>query len=301
MKLKDLEAYRAVMSTGSTLGAADLLGVSQSAISRRISQLEESLGLQLFFREGARLVPSRVNALVEPHVADVMERLHILDDTVTSIRSGQHTQVMLRLAVPPGMSRRIIPRIIADFLKYHPETRFEVLHGTYDVSQRMLEEKTADIAFLRLPYAAAPLRRSQTIEAHSVCVMRRGHPLAELNAIQPKDLRDEPVVLLGWRRAPRHDLDLVFSAHGVRLKIAVEAHSVSSACGFAEQGIGIAIVNSLLVQDCSDLDIIIRRFEPAVPHQFAFVYSDQPHLSQTGQEFVDFATAALRELTAKSA
>jgi len=296
MKLKDLEAYRAVTSTGSTLAAATLLGVSQSAISRRIGQLESDLGLQLFYREGARLVPSRANELVEPHVADILERLHVLSDAATNIRSGQHAHVMLRVAVPPGISRKIMPQIIADFLKRHPEVRFEVLHGTYDVIQRMLEEKQAEIAFIRLPYASSLLTRSDLIEAPSVCVMPRGHPLSKLQSIQPKDLRDEPLVLLGWRRAPRHDLDLVFSAHGIRPHIRVEAHSVGSACGFSEQGIGISIVNSLLVQDCADLDIVVRPFSPAVPHQFAFVYSDQPRLSPIGLEFIDAATSYLLTL-----
>jgi len=299
MKLKDLEAYRAVMSTGSTAAAASLLGISQSAISRRISQLEEDLALQLFFREGARLVPSRSNELVEPHVADVMERLHALSDAALNIRSGQHANVMLRVAVPPGISRKVMPRIISHFLKEHPEVRFEVLHGTYDIIQRMLEEKQAEIAFIRLPYASNILTRSDVIEAHSVCVMQRGHPLSKLKVIQPSDLRDEPLVLLGWRRPPRHDLDLVFSAHGIRPKIRVEAHSVASACGFSEQGIGISIVNSLLVQDCSDLDIVVRRFEPAVPHQFAFIYSDQPRLSPLGQEFIESATTALTKLNSE--
>jgi len=296
MKLKNLEAYRAVMSTGSTQAAAALLGISQSAISRRIDQLEEDLRLELFYRDGVRLVPSRANKLAEPHVADVMERLHALRDAAENIRSGQHANAMLRIAVPPSISRRIMPKIIAAFLKEHPEVRLEVLHGTYDVIQRMLEEKQADLAFLRLPYASNIITRSDLIEASSVCVMQRGHRLSGLKVIRPSNLRGEPLVLLGWRRAPRHDLDLVFSAHGVAPSIRIEAHSVASACGFAEQGIGIAVVNALLVQDCLDLDIDIRPFEPAAPHQFAFVYSDQPRLSPIGQKFMQEATAELQAL-----
>ena len=74
MKLKDLEAFRAVMSTGSTQAAADLLGISQSAVSRRVTQLEKDLELKLFFQEGSRLAPSRINALLEPRIADVLEQ-----------------------------------------------------------------------------------------------------------------------------------------------------------------------------------------------------------------------------------
>lgn len=293
MKIKDLEAYRAVISTGSTLGAAQLLGVSQSAISRRISQLEEDMDVRLFFREGSRLVPSRVSEALESRIADVLERVHILNEATNDIRSGSIAHALLRIAVPPGISRRIMPRIIADFLKLHPETRFEVLHGTYDIIRRMLEEKQADLGFLRLPLTDQGLLHDQVIEARSVCVMAKNHSMVQLEKITPTDLRNEPLVLLGWRRAPRHDLDLVFSSHGIRPIIRLEAHSVSSACGFSGEGIGISIVNSLLVQDCLGPDIVARPFEPGVPHYFAFAYPETPALPYLAKEFVHYATEVL--------
>lgn len=296
MKFKDLEAYRAVMTTGSTQAASELLGISQSAISRRITQLEEDLEVALFVREGARLVPSRINHLLEGCFSDVLERVHILNEVAQNIRSGRHSNAMLRVAVPPGICRRILPAIIAEFLKIYPEIRFEILHGTYDVIHRFMEEKTADIGFIRLPIAEQGFVLSDTIMAHSVCVMEKGHPLAKLKVIRPEDLRNVPLVLLGWRRAPRHDLELAFSAHGVKPVVRLEAHSVSSACGFSAQGIGVSIVNSLLVQECLDLDIEVRSFIPNIPHHFAFIYPERPNLSEIGTEFVEFATVRLQEM-----
>lgn len=300
MKLKDLEAYRAVISTGSTLGAAQLLGISQSAISRRISQLEEDMDVRLFFREGSRLIPSRISEALESRIADVLERIHILNEATNDIRSGSFAHALLRIAVPPGISRRIMPRIIAEFLKLHPEIRFEVLHGTYDVIRRMLEEKQADLGFLRLPLTDPTLLNSKVIEARSVCVMATDHRLADKDVIYPTDLRNEPLVLLGWRRAPRHDLDLVFSSHGIRPIIRLEAHSVSSACGFSAEGIGISIVNSLLVQDCIGSDIVVRTFTPEVPHYFAFTYPEAPALPYLAKEFVEFATEVLLKISERA-
>lgn len=295
MKFKDLEAYRAVMATGSTQGAAELLGISQSAVSRRISQLEEELEIQLFIREGARLVPSRLNELIETHVADVLERVHMLDDAANKIRTGRYENALLRIALPPSICRKIMPEIIAGFLEKFPETRFEILNGTYDIISRMLDEKQAEIGFLRLPVRDSHFAYSEVIMAGSVCVMPHHHPLAARDLIHPEDLRDEPLVLLARRRSPRHDLDLVFSSHGVRPKIRLEAHSVSSACGFAAAGIGVSIVNSLLVQDCLDVDFVTRPFVPDVAHHFAFVYPEKPRLPELGLEFIDFATKRLQK------
>ena len=56
MNLKQLEAFKAIMSTGSTIGAATRMGLSQSAVSRLLSQLEEALGFALFLRKKGRLM-----------------------------------------------------------------------------------------------------------------------------------------------------------------------------------------------------------------------------------------------------
>ncbi|MEL4375986.1 LysR substrate-binding domain-containing protein [Brucella cytisi] len=294
MKIKDLEAFRAVMSTGSTQAAAELLGISQSAVSRRLTQLESDFEQELFFRDGSRLMPSRINGLLEPRIADVLERVSMLQQAVNDLKTGRFSEALLRVAVPPGISKVIMPKIIADFLRENPEARFEVLHGTYNVIERMLEEKQAEIGFLRLPFADKNLHSSELIRARSVCAIPIGHRLTSKDVIRPSDLHNEPLVMLGRGRPPRHDIDLTFSSNGLAPHIRLEAHSVSSACGFAAQGIGIALVNSLLIRDCEQLEIAIRPFVPDIPHHFAFAFPAKPELPEMAKHFIEHAVGALK-------
>ncbi|MFD1913616.1 LysR family transcriptional regulator [Halodurantibacterium flavum] len=300
MKLKDLEAYRAVLGTGSTQAAADMLGISQSAVSRRISQLEEDLGLQLFVRDRARLVPTRASRHLDRHAQDLLERLFFLNEAADELRQGRGPATVLRIAVPASMSRVILPEIIASFLPLHPEVRFEVMHGPYDAITRMLHARQAEIGLLRLPLAEPGLELSPIVTASSVCVMPVGHPLAELPEVRPYDLRQHDLVLLGWRRAPRRDLDLAFAMAGIKPNVRIETHSVSSACGLVAKGLGVSIVNSLLVRECLDLPIVLRPFRPDIPHRFVLAYSNQPELPEPGRQFATFAAAALERLAASS-
>ena len=57
-RLRELEALRALATTGTTVGAAQRLGISQSAVSRSLSQLEERLGRSLFVRASGRIYPT---------------------------------------------------------------------------------------------------------------------------------------------------------------------------------------------------------------------------------------------------
>ena len=296
MKLKDLEAYRAVLTTGSTKAAAGVLGVTQSAVSRRITQLEADLDLKLFVRDKSRLVPTRASRFLEQHVQDVLQRMFIVADPDAYLRLGKAAMVTLRVAVPSSMARVIMPRIVAAFLKEHPELRFEILHGPYDEIQRMLQGRQAEIGFLRLPVSEAGQVHAGVLTTTSVCVLPKGHRLLALETIHAQDLRNEDMILLGWRRAPRRDLDVAFSVAGVRPKVRIETHSVTSACGFVAQGIGVSIVNALLVQECLDLPIEVRPFKPDILHQFAFAHIATPDLSEIGVLFLDFATRHLRAL-----
>ncbi|MFC7704181.1 LysR substrate-binding domain-containing protein [Plastorhodobacter daqingensis] len=298
MKLKDLEAYRAVLVSGSTQAAAEILGISQSAVSRRISQLEEDLGLQLFVRDRVRLVPTRAGRHLDQHAQDVLERAFFLSAAAEEARQGRGPATVLRVAVPASMSRVILPGIIAAFLRQQPDLRFEVLHGPYDAISGMLQTRQADIGLLRLPVSEPGLEFSDVVSAASVCVMPKGHRLCALSEVQPFDLRQEELVLLGWRRAPRRDLDLAFAMAGITPNVRVETHSVSSACGLVAQGIGVSIVNALLVQECLDLPIVIRPFRPALEHRFVLAYAAQPELSEIARQFVIFAGQQLARLVA---
>src|SRR5690606_35229058 len=151
----------------------------------RLTQLESDFALELFFRDGSRLMPSRINGLLEPRIADVLERVSMLQQAVNDLKTGRFSEALLRVAVPPGISKVIMPKIIADFLRQNPEARFEVLHGTYNVIERMLEEKQAEIGFLRLPFADKNLHSSELSRARSVCAIPIGHRLTSKDVIRP--------------------------------------------------------------------------------------------------------------------
>jgi DNA-binding transcriptional LysR family regulator len=57
MKIRQIEIFRSVMMGGSTIAAATALGLSQSAVSRQLTQLDEELGFSLFERSKGRLLP----------------------------------------------------------------------------------------------------------------------------------------------------------------------------------------------------------------------------------------------------
>src|SRR5580700_5901626 len=110
MKLRQIEAFRAVMQAGSTTAAALELHTSQSNVSRLISQLESDTRLVLFERTGGRLIPKpEAKALFrEVERAFVgLKSLTYAADSIRNLGSGR-----LRIASIPGIGLSFLPRVV---------------------------------------------------------------------------------------------------------------------------------------------------------------------------------------------
>jgi DNA-binding transcriptional LysR family regulator len=207
--------------------------------------------------------------------------------------------VTLRVAFPGSLTLTIVPAIVAGFLAESDRVQVEIQTGAYDTIERMLTDGRAEIGFIRLPAQKPGLRLTPLARVRTVCVMPRGHPLAERPAVAIRDLAGVPLILLGRTRAPRRNIDEVFWTAGVRPLVRVEAHSVMSACGLAATGVGVTLVNELMARDYARLGIEIRPLVEVIEHDFAFAVPDAPPPTRTAEMFIESASTHLRSIVAQ--
>lgn len=280
MNLKQLEAFKTIMSTGSTIGAATRMGLSQSAVSRLLTQLEETLGFALFLRKKGRLkaTPEADELLAEvAGLVDGMQRIQRLAD---ELRLGRSRRSLLKVGVPTSMAQELLPKIVAEFLKDHEDIVVELLTGSYDMIERAVLDRSADLGFVRLPTELADFDIEPVLEAEGVCVMPTDHPLARHKVIEVQHLRGVPLVMLGRQRTLRAALNQVFRAIDLTPQVRIEVHSVGAACSFVAEGLGVSIVNGLLASHFAHLPIVIRPFRPALPYAFGLAFRrDEPRPS----------------------
>lgn len=272
MNLKQLEAFKAIMSTGSTIGAATRMDLSQSAVSRLLTQLEEHLGFALFLRKKGRLMatPEAEELLTEvAGLVDGMQRIQRLAD---ELRVGRSRKSLLKVGVPTSMTQELLPKIVAEFLKSHEDIVIELLTGSYDMIERAVLDRSADLGFVRLPTELADFDVEPVLETEGVCVMPADHPLTRHAFIEVQHLRDVPLVLLGRQRALRAELNQVFRAVNLTPLVRIEVHSVGAACSFVAEGLGVSIVNGLLASHFAHLPIVSRPFRPALPYAFGLAF-----------------------------
>lgn len=277
MNLKQLEAFQSIMSTGSTIGAATRMGLSQSAVSRLLTQLEEHLGFALFLRRKGRLMATPEAEELLDQVAVLVDNLQRVQRTADELRLGRSRRSLLRVAVPTSMTHHLLPRIVAGFLLDREDVVVEVLTGGYDALERAVLNRSADFAFVRLPSELDDFEVQPVLETEGVCVMPIGHALSVEDEIQIEDLRDQPLVLLGKQRNLRSELDQRFRDARITPLVRVEVHSVSAACAFVAEGMGVSIINGLLASDLGGLPLITRPLRPGLTYRFGLIFrKDQP-------------------------
>jgi DNA-binding transcriptional LysR family regulator len=296
LHLNLLETFRAVIEQKSTQAAAKTLGITQSAVSRRIAQLEDELKLELFRRDKGRLIPTRDCQALQGNIFGMVDRGQHLQQLAQDLQHGNSPAIRLRIAVPASLTLSIMPRIIRQFLEQNDRVQIELHSGPYDTIERMLLDDRAELGFLRIPAQREGLHVMPAIETHTVCVMPDAHPLTQKKVITMADLRGQPLILLGRMRAPRRELDEAFWTAGLTPNARVEAHSVLSACSMVAEGLGLTLVNALMARDFAHLGLTTRPLYPLLSHRFAFAASAELPMSQAAENFVRLGSAVLDSL-----
>ena len=193
IQTRQIEAFRAVMLTGAMTTAAEMIQVSQPAVSRLVRDLEHELGLTLFRRRGNMVVPTHEATALLTEVERSFVGLAQITAFADDLRRGRTGS--LRVAALPTMAAGFAPRFIAEFCRGLPglkvsidglssqEVRDRVAAGRYDIG-------VAAFPFRHGSLAVTPL------EDKAVIALPVGHRLAAHRLVRPEDLQQENLILL---------------------------------------------------------------------------------------------------------
>lgn len=187
--LRQLQAFAAVVRTGSFSEAAHAMHLSQAALSGLIRELEQRVGVRLLDRTTRSVSPSAVGEAFDPMVRRV---LATLDEALASLSNLKELRRgVVRLAAPEPLSCTLMPELIAGYTARHPgvDVRFDDVPIELVLSE--LHEGSADIGF-----GPAGAVRDEAIDAHGLwadplwVALAPDDPLARGEAVRWKDLRD---------------------------------------------------------------------------------------------------------------
>ncbi len=290
IRLRQLEAFRAVARFGSVTRAAKALEISQPAASRLISSFSDSVGFSLFDRRDGQLVPTQEARYLLSEVGRVLDsigHLEELADDLTARRAGH-----LRIACLPGFATTHLPHILAQFLKERPQVTVTL---EPDRPERILEWIVGEQYDCGITdnFSGHPAVESKPVLVRTVCILPEGHKLAEKSEIWPEDLAQERMI-----HGPRltgffQELDELFTNRGVAMPTWVQTRQFSSACLLVAEGSGVAVVSELDAHAYEHTGLVLRPFLPSFPHRLAVVRPISSPLSMVALEFIEEFVSSL--------
>lgn len=220
--------------------AAEQLFISQSALSRHVSQLEDKLGVRLFDRSPRKVSLTRYGEALLPYARDIIFVEDACMEVLDQLRSEELNRV--RLGCVHGLSAYGVMRLIAGFIAEHKDISLSVEHSDNNALKEMLEQGKADVVIAYdLTDENNNSSKSLTLcEDRIVAVVPADHLLASRRILSIKDLGRTECIIQEDDRFMNRILSDIIRGSGVSIKKAPVNISGVGPVELAAQGLGMA-------------------------------------------------------------
>ncbi len=191
MEITQLHYFKIVAKYESFTRAAQELHITQSALSRSISQLEEDIGIRLFQRKkGGKITLNRDGVFFLRHVVQV---LNTLENTVTAVKemAGMEKGV-INMAVSEFV---FLKNVMYDFLMDYPQVRLNCRLQSEQQMQESLEDGTINFAICRKALAGEDFSWQPLYQDRMTVLLPPGHPLSQRKSLHLDELRNENFIV----------------------------------------------------------------------------------------------------------
>ncbi|WP_336332613.1 LysR family transcriptional regulator [Pseudomonas putida] len=265
MRLRHIEIFQAIRQTGSISAAAQLLHVSQPAVTKVLQHAELQLGFPLFLRVRGKLQATPEALALEREVDKVSESLQGVRRLAQSLR--REPGYSLRIGATPALALSLLPSAIREWTGTYPDIACELssAHSRELVQNLLMRE--VDVALTLQPPEHPGLKAQALASGGLVVLAPKGYwPQDDIGQPLPLGgLADAPLIGLSSADPLAARLNSYFEAvePPPKVRIAVQTYSLASA--MVESGAGLAVIDPFTALDASPLVTTIRPLAPPLP------------------------------------
>lgn len=210
LSLRHLTLIDAIARDGTLLGAAQNVGLTQSAVTKALQEAEAVVGARLFDRTNRGVRPTAEGTVLVAHARLVLSQLRHAGQELEDLRSGAGGRVAIGVSVSTAV--RMLPEAIGMVRKTRPNLAITVKEGTTDVLLPNLRQGELDLIVGRLPAFSVGSDISEDIlcDDHARIVVRADHPLLSRPGLSLADLAHEPWILPRRETSLRRQIDEAF-------------------------------------------------------------------------------------------
>jgi DNA-binding transcriptional LysR family regulator len=298
-----LQVFHAVAKQMSFTRAAEVLFMTQPAVTFQIKQLEEHFNTRLFDRGHGRISLTPAGELVLEYAERILSLAGEMDLRVAEMTGEVRGSLLVGSSMT--IAEFMLPRILGEFKSAYPEVRQRLVVANSEAIQQRVSEHMLDIGLIESPPHQTGLDVEVCSEDELQVVCNPSFPLAKFSEITPQQLTEYPYVSREVGSGSREYTDNYLKEHGIQpdqMKLVMELGGPEALNGVVESGLGFAIASRASVVKAQRLgDLVTIPLKPRLMRTLYMVYPKEKFRSRLVTTFVEFASKRMRENAAKLA
>jgi DNA-binding transcriptional LysR family regulator len=288
MKIDTLgvQAFIAIADRGSFQKAASMLHISQTALTRRLQNLEAALGIKLVERTTRSVALTNIGQSFLPQAKRLLGEL---STALIEIReTGKVQRGDVCIASIPTVGVHLLPRIVQEYATRYPKNRIKILDLLpSDVTDAVLRRE-AEFGINVSESHHPELTSTVLLQDQLALACRDDHPLAKKKKLQWRQLEPYPLILVSHAISNGSPLDSALGAHHFNLQSYYEVQRCSTAIGMVAEGVAAAVVPRLSVHKREYPRVrLIALTDPVIPTKVVLVSRKAANLSPAAQALYD--------------
>lgn len=284
MKIQLMKIFIQVCQTQNITRAAELLHMTQPAVTRAIQEIERYYGVCLFERINRGLYITESGRQLYAQALHIVESFDIMEK---GLRNWDEFGI-LRVGASITLGSFLMPGLVAEFGRLHPHLKLKVRVSNGASLQQLLCENQLDIAFIEGGVVDPQLKVEPFAQDRLVLIMPPNDPLKDADVIRLRDLKDRKFLLREPGSAGRTFLDHVFAIHAITVEPAWESVSTQAIVKAVNAGIGISFLPEKLVRNAIDQGLVATHAiaDETFSRQNYIVWHQNKHLTPSARSMI---------------
>ena len=291
MSDRRLQVFHAVARLLSFTKAAEVLHMTQPAVTFQIRQLEEQFDTRLFDRAHNRVSLTEAGHVTFEYAEIIFEKYSEMENAVREITGNINGS--LTLGASTTISEYMLPALLGDFKQKNPEVLLKLRVSNTEGIVSMVENNVIDLGIVEGPVTNKNLLVEFCRKDDLVAVVPADHELANEKSINVKQMLNHPFICREEGSGTREVIVEYLKSQGLgkhALKACLELGSPEAVKGAIEAGLGISILSNVSVSKEVKLGILKTiPLDPPLNREFSFVRQRQKFRVRTMEELLEFA------------
>ncbi len=269
--------------------ASDELDLSQSALSRSISKLEEELGVPLFQRKSRGVVLNQYGKIFLSHINQVLWEIDEAKEEINNMVDPSHGTISLAFIQLLGSN--FVPDSISGFQKQEPGIRFHLIQDTSNKILDMIESGEIDVGFCSPQEPIKNLSSFQLTNEELFLIVNKDHILADKMEVDLCEVANDPFIIYKPETSLHDVIDKLCQSAGFHQSMSFEAFDEGTVAGLVGAKLGVALIPFIPGLDMQKVSLIhVRK-----PHCFIgiqMVYRTNGYMSPALKHFISYVENA---------